>query len=153
LDDPWGIAINQCNLVVALLHSEGPRPAHEVLLDVAADAITLGDIELSIDVIDSSAAIWAALGHAERAATLLGTAEKQRELAGLPRPEPDQQHLDRFIDPARRSVPEQAWIDALARGALLTIEDAVSQATSDRSIHTRLTVEATAVQATPWARG
>ena len=136
LDDPWGVAINQCNLVVALLHSEGPGPAHEVLLDVAADAITLGDIELSIDVIDSSAAIWAALGHAERAATLLGTAEKQRELAGLPRPEPDQQHLDRFIDPARRSVPEQAWIGALARGALLTIEDAVSQATSDRSIHT-----------------
>ena len=25
LDDPWGVAINQCNLVVALLHSEGAR--------------------------------------------------------------------------------------------------------------------------------
>ncbi len=136
LDDPWGVAINQCNLVVALLHSEGPEPAHEVLLDVAADAIALGDIELSIDVIDTSAAIWAGLGHAEQAATLLGAAEKQRKLAGLPRPEPDQQHLDRFIDPARRSVPEQAWIGALARGALLTIEDAVSRATSDRSIPT-----------------
>lgn len=134
LDDPWGVAIDQGNLVVALLHCEGPERAHDVLRDVAADAIALGDIELSIDLLDASAAIWAGLGHPEQAATLLGTAEKQRELTGIPRPEPDQQHLDRFIEPARRSVPEEAWIGALTRGALLTIEDAVSQATSDRSI-------------------
>ena len=136
LDDPWGVAINQCNLVEALLHSEGPERAHELLRDVAGDAIALGDIELSIDLIDTSAAIWAGMGHAEHAATLLGTAEKQRELAGIPRPDPDQHNLDRFIDPARRSVPEQAWTDALSRGALLSIEEAVSQATWDRSIAT-----------------
>jgi hypothetical protein len=122
--------------VEALLHSEGPERAHEELRDVAADAIALGDIELSIDLIDSAAAIWAGMGHAEHAATLLGTAEKQRELAGIPRPEPDQQHLDRFIDPARRSISERAWVDALTRGALLTIEEAVSRATADRSIST-----------------
>jgi predicted ATPase len=136
LDDPWGVAINQCNLVVALLHLEGPERAHEELRHVAADAIALGDIELSIDVIDASAAIWAGLGHAEQAATLLGTAEKQRELAGLPRPTPDQQHLDRFLEPARRSAPEEVWNGALERGSLLTIEEAVSQATSDTSIPT-----------------
>ena len=136
LDDPWGVAINQCNLVVALLHAEGPERARDVLRDVAAGAVALGDIELSIDVIDTSAAIWAALGHAEQAATLLGTAEKQRQVAGIPRPAPDQQHLDRFIDPARRSVPEHHWNSALARGATLTIDQAVTQATSDMTMPT-----------------
>ncbi len=72
---------------------------------------------------DTSAAIWAGLGHTEQAAILLGTAEKQRGLAGIPRPKPNQHHLDRFIEPARRSVPEQVWIGALTRGALLTIEE------------------------------
>lgn len=136
LDDPWGVAINQGNLVVALLHSEGPERAHDVFRDVAPDAIALGDIELSIDVIDTGAALWAGLGHPERAATLLGTAERQRELTGIPRPNPDQQLLDRFIEPARGSVPDQVWRDALTRGAALSIEEAVAKATSDRSPHT-----------------
>ncbi|MGA8047725.1 MAG: adenylate/guanylate cyclase domain-containing protein [Dermatophilaceae bacterium] len=136
LDDPWGVAINQGNLVVALLHSEGPEPAHEVFRDVAADAIALGDIELSIEVLDTSAALWAGLGNPERAATLLGTADRQRELAGIPRPEPDRQLLDRFVEPARRTVSDQVWRDALTRGASLTIEEAVAQATSDRSVRT-----------------
>ena len=136
LDDPWGVAINQCNLVVALLHAEGPERAHEMLSAVAADAVALGDIELSIDVIDTAAAIWAGLGRAEMAATLLGTAEKQREVSGIPRPGPDQQHLDRFIEPARRSLAEPAWVDALRRGASLTIDEAVVRATSDISMST-----------------
>lgn len=134
LDDPWGIAINQGNLVVALLHCDGPERAYEVLRDVAADAVALGDIELSIDLLDVSAAVWAGVGYPERAAVLLGTAEKQRVLAGIPRPGPDQDYLDRFIEPARRSVAEEAWTDAIARGARLAIEEAISEATSAFSV-------------------
>jgi predicted ATPase/class 3 adenylate cyclase len=134
LDDPWGVAINQCNLVVALLNSEGPRSAYDVLRDVAADAVALGDVELSIDVIDTSAAVWAALGRPEQAATLLGTAQRQRELAGIPRPAPDQQHLDRFIEPARSMLPEESWTHALTAGAALTIDEAIARATSDASV-------------------
>ena len=44
LDDPWGVAINQCNLVVALLNAEGPQRAHDELRTVIADAIALDDI-------------------------------------------------------------------------------------------------------------
>jgi predicted ATPase/class 3 adenylate cyclase len=131
LDDPWGVAINQCNLVVALLHAEGPEQAHDALRQVATDAVALGDIELSIDLIDTAAAIWAALGHAEQAGVLLGAAEKQRELSGIPRPDPDQQHLDRFVEPARRSLPDDTWERAFARGARLTLDEAVAQATAD----------------------
>ena len=136
LDDPWGVAINQCNLVVALLHAEGPERAHDELCRVAADAVALGDTELSLDVVDTSAAIFAGLGDAEQAATLLGTAEKQRELAGIPRPGPDQQHLDRFVEPARRSLSDQAWRAAFERGALLTIDEAISRATSHGPVST-----------------
>ena len=136
LDDPWGVAINQCNLVVALLHAEGPERAHDELRRVAADAVALGDIELSLDVVDTSAAIFAGLGDAEQAATLLGTSEKQRELAGIPRPGPDQQHLDRFIEPARRSMSDQAWVAAFGRGSVLTIDEAISRATSSAPVST-----------------
>ena len=115
----------------ALLQAGRPKRAHEVLRDVAADAIALGDIELSIDLVDTSAAIWAGLGRAEKAATLLGVAEEQRQLAGIPRPAPDQRHLDRFLEPARQSIPDQAWAVARTRGSLLTIEEAIAQATAD----------------------
>jgi tetratricopeptide (TPR) repeat protein len=136
LGDPWGLAISRCNLVVALLHSEGPERAHEHLRAVAADAAALGDIDLSIDVIDAAAAIWAGLGDADRSATLLGAAERQRELAGLPRPAPDQRQLDRFVEPVRESVGDRVWADALARGAALTVEQAVTVATSARTAQT-----------------
>ena len=136
LDDPWGVAINQCNLVVALLHSEGPERALQALRDVAAGALALGDIEFSLDLVDTSAAIWAGLGDAEQAATLLGTAETQRELAGIPRPDPDQHHLDRFVASARRSLSDQAWRAAFDRGALLTVDEAVSRATTHEPVPT-----------------
>ncbi len=106
LDDPWGLAIDHANLVEALLNGEGPERAYEELREVAPRAVALGDIDLSIDVIETSAAIWAGLGHGPRAATLLGAAEKQRRIAGIPRAAPDQQHLDRFIEPARARVAE-----------------------------------------------
>jgi tetratricopeptide (TPR) repeat protein len=130
LADPWGVAINQGNLIVALLHSEGPESADAVLRDVAVDAVALGDTELSIDLLDAAAAVAAGLGSPELAATLLGTSETQRQVAGIPRPGPDQKHLDRFIEPARRSVPEHRWAEAYSKGAHLSIEEAVSLATS-----------------------
>lgn len=63
LGDPWGVAINQSNLVVASLHAQGPRPAFEALRGVLSDAVALEDVELAIDVIETSAAVWAGLGE------------------------------------------------------------------------------------------
>ena len=127
LGDPWGVAINQCNLVPALLNAEGPLAAHEQFVAAAPEAVALGDVELSVDVLDSGAAVWAALGDAVRAATLLGAADRQRELAGMPRAEPDQRHLDRFLDPAQRALGSHEWDRARARGAAMSIEDAVAE--------------------------
>ncbi len=134
LDDPWGVAINQCNLVTALLNAEGPRAAYERLTEVAVDAVGLGDIELSIDVIDSCAAVWAGLGDPERAATLLGAAENQRETSGIPRPGPDQLHLDRFIAPPRLALDAECWNRAYANGRTMSIDAAVAEGSADTSI-------------------
>ncbi len=133
LGDPWGVAINQCNLIPALLNARGPHAAHAQFVAIAADAVALEDVELSLDLLDSGAAVWAELGHSERAATLLGAADRQRELAGIPRADPDQQHLDRFIAPARLALGERDWSRAYAHGATMTIPDAVAEGVSQET--------------------
>lgn len=135
LSDAWGVAIDQTNFVTALLHAQGPERAHEQYRLVAPDVVVLGDVDLSIDLVETGAAIVAGLGDALRAATILGAAQAQRQLAGIPRTVPDQHHLDRFVEPARNTVPPQAWADALAQGSELTIEQAAAQA-AGRSMST-----------------
>lgn len=139
LDDPWGVAIDQSNLVMALLCADGPAPAFSQLVDVAPAAIALGDIELSIGVVDGFAAVWAAFGQGERTATMLGAADHQRELAGIPRTAPDRALLDRFVDPVRRATDAGVWDRAYGRGRGLTIEAAVAEGSAaDRDLHSAL---------------
>jgi hypothetical protein len=138
LDDPWGVAIDGTNLVTALLYSEGPEAAYRQLVEVAPAAIALGDIELSIDVVDNFAAVWAAAGDGERSATMLGAADNQRELAGIPRTGPDRVLLDRFVVPVRGATDGRAWDAAYARGRALTIEAAVAEGSSgDGTLYSR----------------
>ncbi|MFW5472104.1 ATP-binding protein [Knoellia sp. CPCC 206450] len=127
LGDPWGVAINQCNLIPALLNAEGAEAALEQFVAVADEAVALGDVELSLDLLDSGASVWAALGEGALAATLLGASDRQREVAGIPRADPDQRHLDRFVTSARESLGPAEWDRARDRGATLAIEDAVAE--------------------------
>jgi tetratricopeptide (TPR) repeat protein len=127
LGDPWGVAIDRCNLVRALLHTEGPEPAYRQLLDVAPAAIALGDVDLSIDVLDTFAAVWAALGDGERSGALLGAADNQRELAGIPRTAPDTALLDWFVVPAHRRTDPHRWDGAYAWGRGLSVQAAVEE--------------------------
>lgn len=126
-DDPWGVAINEINLVFALLNAEGPRQAYEQLVEVAAGAVALEDVELSVSVLDSFAAVWGALGNGERAACLLGASDHHRERSGMHRTQPDQVHLDRFVIPARDSVASGDWKRAYEAGKSMSIEAAVAE--------------------------
>lgn len=138
LGDPWGVAIDQLNLVAALLNAEGARPAFQQLVEVAPGAIALGDIELSIDVVDCFAMVWAALGDGKRTAAALGAADTQRERAGIPRKGPDLVHLDRFIGPVRTTTEPQSWDRAYGRGRALTVEEVVAEgSTADSSFYSR----------------
>jgi tetratricopeptide (TPR) repeat protein len=135
LDDPWGVAINQSNLVIALLHAEGAQRALPAFRDVAPAAVALGDVELSIDLLETAAAIWAGLGQPERAATLLGSAEEQRRIVGMPRAAQNEQYLDRFLTPAREHTDPQAWHAAMARGSALTVAQSIADALGEIGTH------------------
>ncbi len=126
LGDPWGVAINQCNLVFALLNAEGAETAYQALADVAPGAMGMGDLELSIDVLEDFVAVMAAMGDLERTATLLGASERHRASAGMPRTAPDQQHLDRFVAPARATADPEAWRRAYAAGESLGVDEALA---------------------------
>lgn len=132
--DPWGVAINQSNLVSALLNADGPQRAFEELSDVAEKVVAVGDLELSIDVIESFSAIWAALGDGRRAARLLGAADRQRDIAGIPRAAPDQRHLDRFLAPARQAMPDHEWRSIQDSGRILDIPAALAEGLSDKQV-------------------
>ncbi|HET6666586.1 MAG TPA: adenylate/guanylate cyclase domain-containing protein [Intrasporangium sp.] len=125
--DPWGVAINQTNLVTAVLHAEGPQPALRMLLDTAPSTIALGDLELSICVVENFASVWAVLGDGPRAAALMGAADRHREAAGIPRTAADRAILDRFVSSARSEAHNDEWDRAYAAGRNLTIEAAVAQ--------------------------
>ncbi len=126
LGDPWGLAIVRCNLAFALLCAEGPEPAYRQLAECAAEAVALEDMELSIDVVESFAGIWAAMGDGERAARLVGSADAQREQAGMPRALPDEQLLQRFLAPARDTTEPTLWARAHQEGRDLDIDAALA---------------------------
>jgi len=131
-EDPWGIALNQTNLAMALLRAEGPGAAYRHLVNTAPDSIAFADPELSMAVIEMLAASLAELGDAERAALLMGTADAQRAQIGMPRSTPDQAYCDRSIDLARPSISPIEWSAAHSRGAQLTIKEALDTALAPR---------------------
>jgi hypothetical protein len=69
---------------------------------------------------------------------MLGAADNQRELAGIPRTGPDRVLLDRFVVPVRGATDGRAWDAAYARGRGLTIEAAVAEGSSgDGALYSR----------------
>jgi predicted ATPase/class 3 adenylate cyclase len=128
--DPWGVAITEVNLILALLNAEGPHRAHEHLVDIGERVVGLGDVELSIIVVEAAACVWAGLGDARRAARLVGAADSRREDVGIPRGTPDQHHLDRFLEPVRGSVSNEVWEHEYRQGQAFTLQAAVADAIS-----------------------
>jgi predicted ATPase/class 3 adenylate cyclase len=109
LGSTWGAAVTQANLAGAMLRAGRPQDAYDFLRAGAAGMAGLGDVELTIGVIELFACALAGLGHALRAARLLGTAEALREQAGMPMNDPDTELLAELTGAAQASVSAQAW--------------------------------------------
>jgi predicted ATPase/class 3 adenylate cyclase len=124
----WGQAVVQTNLAGAMLQAGQPQAAYDHLREHAAQLVGLGDIELTINVIESLSCAFAQLGFPPRAARLLGTAEALREQAGLPRAEPDQALLDELVGPARDRLGPQQWAGQYQSGRPLTPAAALADA-------------------------
>ncbi len=133
LDDPWGVAIDHTNLVLALLHAEGPEAAYDHLDRVADEVLAVGDPELAVDFVESFASVTAALGQGALCASLAAACDMAREQIGLPRTTTNQQHLDRFTGPAKQSIDGSAWDQAYATGCSWTLEQAVAEGKAARA--------------------
>jgi hypothetical protein len=90
--------------------------------------VGLGDIELSIEIVELLAGIFSQRGEAGRAAKLLGTAEALREQAGMPIRGPDAELLDEFLAPARGRLSPQEWEEERRAGRTLNVQQALTEA-------------------------
>jgi hypothetical protein len=126
--------VDRANLVFALLYSHGPREALAELRSGAAEALALGDVQLSIDVLEGAACALAALGDASGAALVLGSAQRRRDELGFGRAAPDQAHVDRFIEAARAATPAPDWERATQAGAGMSLEEALAAGLAERGI-------------------
>ncbi|MGO8956872.1 MAG: tetratricopeptide repeat protein [Streptosporangiaceae bacterium] len=121
---PLGVANAQKWLALASLLA-GRAPEARVLLSGTFDyVVSSGDPELLANVLETSACIAAELGEALRAARLAGAASGIRATVGMPIPEPDAALLERFLGPARATIPDETWNATLAAGRALTQEQA-----------------------------
>jgi hypothetical protein len=135
-----GCAVIHSNLAAAMLRTRRADEAYASLHSLAASIAGLGDIELTIEIIELLAGAFSQRGDAGRAARLVGTTEALREQAGMPIREPDAALLAEFLAPARdllttswntmklatkiSSMRRNAWklVDPAQRGVILIEE-------------------------------
>ena len=126
--DQWGVAVTNANVTMALLRTEGPDQARRHLGEFAADAVSLGDQELSITIVELFACVLSELGAAAVVGRLMGAADAQRERLGMPRPSLDTVRLDESLPKAMELLPPGEWEGAYAAGQGLTVDEAVTEA-------------------------
>jgi tetratricopeptide (TPR) repeat protein len=128
LGNVWGCAVIQSNLTAAMLRTGRADEAYTSLRGQAADMAGLGDIELTIEIIELMAGAFSQRGNAVRAAKLLGTAEALREQAGMPIRGPDAELLEEFLAPARGLLSADQWEEERRAGRTLNVQEALAEA-------------------------
>jgi predicted ATPase/class 3 adenylate cyclase len=128
LGNVWGCAVIQANLVAAMLRAGRLDDAYASIRGRAAEIVGLGDIELTIDVVELLASVFAQRGDAARAARLTGTAEALREQAGMPIRGPDAELLEEYISVARDLMSTQTWEEHRTAGRARNVQEALADA-------------------------
>jgi predicted ATPase/class 3 adenylate cyclase len=128
LGNVWGCAVIQSNLAAALLRSGRADEAFTSLRSQAASIVGLGDIELTIEIIELIAGAFSQRGDPVRAARLLGTTEALREQAGMPIRDPDAELLEEFLTPARSMLDAAQWEDERRAGRTFNVQEALALA-------------------------
>jgi hypothetical protein len=89
--------------------------------------VDLGDVELTVNVLELFAAIFACEGDARTAARMLGASQALREQAELPIAAIDAAMLERSIGRVR-PADGTAWERDLRTGAGWTVDEALQEA-------------------------
>jgi predicted ATPase/class 3 adenylate cyclase len=125
-DNVLGVANAQHSLANVSLRAGQPGEARDLLSRTFDYVLSSGDPEFLAETLEAFACITAELGYCLRAARLGGAAEAIRQKAGMPIPEPNAVLLERFLGPARATIPRAVWDAQLDAGRALTQEQAVA---------------------------
>jgi tetratricopeptide (TPR) repeat protein len=126
--DASNIAVNLLNLVMVSIGRGSAARAHAMLLEALTIAQATASKRMGQGVLEVSAALGAFHGETQRAATMYGAAEAQREQMGLAREPVDEASLAPLIRDARRALGDAAFAAAERAGRALSYEDALGQA-------------------------
>jgi len=130
--DRWGVAADDLNLSTAYLLSGRAEEAWARLGDVADAARQLGDLDLTLSLLELLGVCAATRSDHARAATVIGAADGLRDREDLPRTDPDEVLLVRLLAPWRDDVDKAAWDVAAAAGRGLTEAQALELALGPR---------------------
>ncbi len=131
-DDAWAVVLDQCNLAAAMMQAGRSAEAWQLLHEHASEVLELGDIELTITVIELFSQSLAELGDAVSAARLLGASEALRVSADLPIQVPDAAILAISIDKVRDMPDPSTWAANTATGRAYTADQAIAEAVAAR---------------------
>lgn len=126
LGDTWGLAHDHSNLAGAMVRAGRIREAHEELREHATAAIALGDVELSINVIELFCVVFAESEDPDRAAMLLGATTALRLSAELPIAAPDAAMLELSISKVRDLPDLDTWRVNQRVGAGYSVQEALA---------------------------
>jgi predicted ATPase/class 3 adenylate cyclase len=122
--DLLGVAIDQQALAVTSLHAGRGGEAHHLLSATIDYVVSSADTEFLANTLELAAGVAGQLAAAPRAARLAGAAEGVRQRVSLPMPVRDAAILERFLAPARASMPRQVWDAEMATGRALSQQQA-----------------------------
>ena len=125
LGNAWGQVVDEANLALALVRADRAEDALAILRAGAAKMLGLGDVELTIGVVESFAAIFTQRADTARAARMFGTAQALREQAGMPMASLEAEVIGEYLDTARAAMTEEAWQAQLQLGRARTAAEAL----------------------------
>ena len=126
--DSWGVVLDHCNLAAAMMQAGRGAQAWQILCEHATEVLELGDIELTITVIELFSQSLAELGDAATSARLLGASQDLRVRAELPIQVPDAAILAVSLDKVRDLPDASTWMANVVAGRAYTAQQAIAEA-------------------------
>jgi len=123
--DPWGTARSLTDLGYIDCVQEHHLSAHESFREAMEIFAGLGHRRGVARVLEGYACLALAEGQAARALTLAASAAHVRKLIRAPLSQAEQSKLDQWLEPAWTSSVDPEVKSAWARGAAMSIEEAI----------------------------
>ncbi len=102
--------------------------ALETLREHAATTLALGDVDLSVNMIETFCLVFAEQEDASRAARMLDASRATRRGAEIPIAAPDAEWLEHSVRKVRDLPDPETWRTNVAAGSEFTLQDALYDA-------------------------